>query len=182
MFCPQCGQQQAINETRFCPRCGFPLVGVAELVAAGGEPPSERGDAPRHSRRREGVRQGVLLMMLAAAVLPLVNIIGEPYHEALLFTLLIAGVLRLIYALAFQEGAPAAESRKQSPALGPGGAPSKAVLPPDAAARPSALPPAREAVPAADFINPRTPVAPDTSPVAPRSVAERTTKFLGQDE
>ena len=29
MFCPQCGQQQASDATRFCSRCGFQLEAVA---------------------------------------------------------------------------------------------------------------------------------------------------------
>ena len=29
MFCPQCGQQQVSDVTRYCSRCGFPLDGVA---------------------------------------------------------------------------------------------------------------------------------------------------------
>lgn len=35
MYCPQCSQQQATGEMRFCSRCGFPLKIVSQLVANG---------------------------------------------------------------------------------------------------------------------------------------------------
>ncbi|HYP51045.1 MAG TPA: hypothetical protein VEQ34_08905, partial [Pyrinomonadaceae bacterium] len=36
MFCPNCGQQQATEQMRFCSRCGFPLGLVTEILANGG--------------------------------------------------------------------------------------------------------------------------------------------------
>ncbi len=36
MHCPGCGQQQISNETKFCSRCGLPLVVVAEVLTHGG--------------------------------------------------------------------------------------------------------------------------------------------------
>ena len=33
MFCPKCSQQQLSSDVRFCPRCGFQLEVVKELVA-----------------------------------------------------------------------------------------------------------------------------------------------------
>ncbi|MDQ4123743.1 MAG: zinc ribbon domain-containing protein [Acidobacteriota bacterium] len=36
MFCPNCGQQQATEQMRFCSRCGFPLGLVSEILANGG--------------------------------------------------------------------------------------------------------------------------------------------------
>ena len=32
MFCPKCSQSQPAEDLRFCPRCGFPLSAVQELV------------------------------------------------------------------------------------------------------------------------------------------------------
>jgi hypothetical protein len=34
MFCPKCSQQQPAEDLRFCPRCGFPLHAVRELVSS----------------------------------------------------------------------------------------------------------------------------------------------------
>ena len=33
MYCPNCGQQQASNEMRFCSRCGLALSGLADWLA-----------------------------------------------------------------------------------------------------------------------------------------------------
>lgn len=36
MFCPRCSQEQISEQTKFCSRCGFPLVLVAEVLAHDG--------------------------------------------------------------------------------------------------------------------------------------------------
>ena len=43
MFCPNCGQQQATEQMRFCSRCGFPLGLVSEILANGGFLPQLAG-------------------------------------------------------------------------------------------------------------------------------------------
>lgn len=121
MHCPKCGQQQISDELPFCTRCGFPLSGVAKLVAAGGFPPALEEDASRSvaSPRRKGVQQGVILILIGVALLPLINVgISQPYNEALLFLFLLSGVLRTLYALIFQEGA-LYKSRKQKESVAP---------------------------------------------------------------
>ena len=114
MFCPQCSQQRASDELRFCSRSEFPLNGVAKLVATGGNLPALDEDMGRsvRSARRRGVQQGVGLMFVGALLLPFVDVISRPYHEALIFVFLLGGILRVLYALAFQEGA-LFKSRKQ---------------------------------------------------------------------
>ncbi len=121
MYCPQCSQQQISDELRFCSRCGFPLEGVAKLVVAGGTLPALEEDAGKsaHSPRRKGVQQGVILILVGIALLPLINIaISPPYNEALLFVFLLGGILRALYALAFQEGA-LYKSRKPKESVDP---------------------------------------------------------------
>jgi hypothetical protein len=39
MHCPRCGQQQVTEQTKFCSRCGFSLVVVADVIAHGGSLP-----------------------------------------------------------------------------------------------------------------------------------------------
>ncbi len=39
MFCPNCGQQQTSEQTRFCSRCGLPLGLISQVVAYGGSLP-----------------------------------------------------------------------------------------------------------------------------------------------
>src|SRR5215210_6531981 len=91
MYCPQCGQQQVTSEMRFCSRCGFPLGGVSELLASGGVLRSTGGAELREearSPRRRGVRQGALMMLVGAVVVPVLGIINSyqdytPMLEAL---------------------------------------------------------------------------------------------------
>ena len=44
MYCPKCGHEQAAEDVRFCPRCGFSLAEVTGLLERDGEhlPPPER--------------------------------------------------------------------------------------------------------------------------------------------
>ncbi len=120
MYCPQCSQQQISDELRFCSRCGFPLDSLAKLVAASGTLPILEEEAGKlvHSPRRKGVQQGTILVFISILLLPLVDVIGRPYHEVLLFMFLLGGILRTLYALAFQEGA-LYKSRKHKERIAP---------------------------------------------------------------
>jgi len=106
---------------------------VAKLVAAGGTLPAleeEAGKSVRSTRRR-GVQQGIILMFVSVLLLPLVSVIASPYHEVLIFTFLLGGILRALYALAFQEGA-IYKSRKPKEDIAPSqiGANMSGYLPP----------------------------------------------------
>jgi hypothetical protein len=116
MFCPQCGQQQATGAIRFCSRCGFPLDGVIQLLRSGGIMPMYRtADEPvTISARRKGVKQGGLLLLSGAVIVPLLGVMASFGHSAFLEILMafaaiicfIGGPLRMLYAGLFEEGAP----------------------------------------------------------------------------
>jgi hypothetical protein len=122
MHCPQCGQHQASEEMRFCSRCGFPLTGIAQLLANGGTLSVDHGDSScsRLSPRRRGVRRGAILLMLGVVITPLLAILLAPPHgplpssmpylliplSAIIF--FAGGLMRMLYALLFEERAPAA--------------------------------------------------------------------------
>lgn len=115
MFCPQCGQQQTTGVIRFCSRCGFPLDGVIQLLSAGGMLPAYRSpDEPAPiSPRRQGVKQGGMLLLLGAVLVPLFGVISEfsrsPFPQILMafaaIICFIGGPLRMLYAAIFEEGA-----------------------------------------------------------------------------
>ena len=107
MHCPQCGQEQISTEMRFCKACGFPLDGVRELLATGNLSPTldKEDRKPRESPRRKGVRQGVMLLFICIVSVPLYGLIGKPVF-ALPPLFLIAGLMRILYAVIFQESAP----------------------------------------------------------------------------
>jgi hypothetical protein len=115
MFCPQCGQQQ-VGIIRFCSRCGFPLDGVAQLLNSGGIIPVYHApDEPVPiSPRRRGVKQGGLLLLSGALIVPILGMFAS-FTNATFIEILaalaaiicfIGGPLRMLYAAVFEEGAP----------------------------------------------------------------------------
>lgn len=196
MHCPQCGQQQASNEQRFCSRCGFPLGGVMELLANGGvtpeyQPPSE---TPRRlSPRRKGVQQGVALIFLAAVLTPLFAVLNSYLGFPELFASLtavigfIGGAMRVIYALLFEEAGPKTPkvvylnaNQQQQPVISPyQQPPAAAPAPRPFADVPRARPlPPQQSMPAPNWRRP------DTAELInnPPSVTENTTKLLGKND
>jgi hypothetical protein len=112
MYCPQCGQLQVSDVTRYCSRCGFLLDGTAVVLATGGAVPV-RAVAPGYQKlspRSKGIRQGALLMLSTVLLVPLVGIIGVAImgiHPAIVgvtaVTCFLGGLLRIFYALLMEE-------------------------------------------------------------------------------
>ena len=173
MYCPQCGQQQVSDELRFCSRCGFQLGGVTQLLATGGELPAlYKGDDKKlRSPRAQGLRQGMMVIFIAMVLIPLSELF-KPHGEILPVTLMMAGLMRILYAAIFQEGSwrrkklDGASSSYVPPAvprqMSAGGT------------RVGALPPA-QSVPIGGYSVRRV----ETAEIAqPPSVTEHTTKLL----
>ena len=77
MFCPKCSQSQPAEDLRFCPRCGFPLLAVQELVlreeARGGDARlREEGTLPAQKE----IATGALLMFAGSIVAVLWGFMG----------------------------------------------------------------------------------------------------------
>lgn len=172
MYCPKCGQQQVSDDARFCPRCGLPADGVKQLLAAGGILPALESERkkPRRSPRREGVRQGVLLFFVCLILLPLSDAIGNNRLDVLGPMLAMAGLVRILYAVFFQEGAPRKKKRRDGSTQDVASATTGEL---DAAARGAALPPARS-LPVSGWRQQT-----DTAEMVERpSVTEHTTELL----
>ena len=130
MYCPQCGQQQVSDVTRFCSRCGFLLDGVATVLATGGAVPTQyvRPAYKPPSPQSKGIRQGALLMLSTILVVPLLSVIsvvilGHPEIIVPITAMIcfIGGLLRILYALLMEEAAEAGdeeESQKATTASG----------------------------------------------------------------
>jgi hypothetical protein len=183
MYCPQCGQQQASSEMRFCSRCGFPMGGVAELLAQGGVPRSSSEEAQEQtfSPRRRGVRQGVLMMLIGTVIVPVLAIINSFAIGPSILDLLVpiaavicfaGGLMRILYALLFEQNTP--EVKRDLPAYVSTVTPAQL----NAGLRTSALPP-MQSTPASDFMPRRANTA---ELVSPPSVTENTTKLLDEDK
>jgi hypothetical protein len=117
MFCPQCGQQQVTGVIRFCSRCGFPLDGVIQLLNSGGIIPAYRdsNEPVKISPRRKGGKQGGLLLLSGALIVPILAMFASFAHGSTFLEILAAlaaiicfvgGPLRMLYAAVFEEGAP----------------------------------------------------------------------------
>ena len=181
MFCPQCGQQQVAGVIRFCSRCGFPLDGVLQLLSNGGSLPVYRNpDEPVPvSPRRKGVKQGGMLLLSGAVLVPILGLFAS-YGDSRFLEILaglaaiicfIGGPLRMFYAAVFEEGAPK-PVRMYGPA--PMHIPQQFVphAPPAAALPP---PPARP--PTGWRARPNT-----AELVNPPSVTENTTRLLDKED
>ena len=183
MYCPHCSQQQISPEVRFCSRCGFPLDGVAALLANGGLLPGQQqagGELGPPSPRLRGVRQGGLLILMGMFIVPFLIFMGEGLHlvpeevpMAAALICFLGGFLRVVYAMLFEDGPlrrktlPVAYTNSPAGMSWPAGG---------AAGRDAAALPPAHSVPANAYVPPRA----DTSEIAPRppSVTEHTTKFL----
>jgi hypothetical protein len=186
MYCPQCGQEQASSEMRFCSRCGFPLGGVTELLARGGVTttttqsgmtgPQVRG----LSQRQKGMRAGLMQMLSSLLVVPVIAILSHNIFgwQELIIPLaalitFVGGLLRIIYAKLYEDNTPTMEP-DALPAHVPAPAPAQF----SARARVSALPP-QQSIPASDFAPRRANTA---ELVPPPSVTENTTRLLDEDK
>lgn len=119
MHCPQCGQLQVSEITRFCSRCGFLMDGVAQLLATGGvltSYPATSGPLER-SAKFKGVKQGMVLFLIGVLLVPIMGVfssftggfLSEGFQMlAALFALIcfVGGPVRMLYAALFEEGAP----------------------------------------------------------------------------
>jgi hypothetical protein len=116
MHCPQCGQKQISGEMRFCKSCGFSLDGVRQLLATDGISPAleKESQKPRQSPRRKGVRHGFILVFISMVFMPLIDLIGNHRGDFLPLMFLMAGLMRILYAVIFQEGAPRRKKQDSS--------------------------------------------------------------------
>jgi hypothetical protein len=166
---------------RFCARCGFPLEGAMVLLAHNGmlpryETPGEEG---KISARRKGVKQGAMLMLIGAVLVPLLGVFASfaPFRIGMAFEFFCAaaailcfvgGPLRMLFAALFEEGAPPRQYVLPS-SYGP-----PAIPPP---VRVTALP-LPTATPTTSWRE-----RPQTAEiVAPPSVTDHTTKLLDKSE
>lgn len=109
MYCPKCSQQQAPEAVRFCPRCGFPLDAVSQLIAHDGVPATRDAGAPGGglSARREGMRQGAKLTLAGLVLTPAGYALCFLVHSAvpvvIPLTVFLAGLAWMLYSRVFGE-------------------------------------------------------------------------------
>ncbi len=185
MYCPKCGQVQASEEVRFCSRCGFPLAAVSDLLLTGGVLPVVRAASDGSavttttagvSPRRRGVKHGVALLLVSMILVPFIVILHEAIDLPLEFNVLsafiaLAGFLRIIYALFFEDAAP---PRLAAPHVA---VPQQLYAPP--VASPRLNPASQEMLPTAQSSTAyRQPPLNTSEIVNPPSVTDHTTRLL----
>jgi hypothetical protein len=171
MFCPRCGQERVATETKFCSGCGFLLSGTMELLMTGGVIPSMQPlSAPRESKRRRGIKQGLFIFLLTFLIVPIIAIltialrIQEPFAVVIAAILLsVGGLLRMAYAAMFESAVSAS------------GETTVGQIPTSTEA--AGLPPAA----AADFVPPASLFGRGTNDLQPTSVTEGTTRLFDKE-
>ena len=128
MYCPKCSKQQLSDEVQFCSSCGLPMLNLKELVSTGRDIrlTSSKLSEAELSAREKGTRQGVALMLLSVILVPAYILLAalfpandrliessvsdtpfEKISQALLLTIFMFGLARLLYARFFQSAAVA---------------------------------------------------------------------------
>jgi hypothetical protein len=182
MHCPRCGQQQVSNETKFCNRCGLPLVLVTELLAHDGSLPQLENMSQNRTflNKKNGVIFGVFWFVFFTMFMT--SVIGILGGDELAGLAAVTGVfgtmLIMIGSLVFLPSSkvPRYASLPQMPVSNPAtlhAPPVQGALPPQ-----QSIPVQTYAPPAAGGWR-----TPDTGEFAkPGSVTENTTKLLTKDE
>jgi hypothetical protein len=171
MHCPQCGQQFFVG-VRFCKSCGFALDGIRELLTPTDISPTSEKETHkvRQSRSRKGLYRGVIILSIGIVALSLSGVKSNIYP----LLILICGLMRILYAMIFQEDTQRKKKRDQSlPDIAPitnnqlGAATLSTALP------------LSQTVPVSLFSPPRMDTA---DMVNSPSVTEHTTKFLDESQ
>ena len=147
------------------------MTGTAELFQFGGILPSKPG---KDSPRSRGIKQGVFIFLFGVLLFPILGMLSvflfrfSPWPAGLVFFLTVAaGLLRMAYALMFEQRFPIAlpsATDIQSAKL-------------KISSQPSALPP-QQIFPAQQYAGPGVGKWRDTNDLEPTSVTENTTRLL----
>ena len=112
MHCPDCGQQQISEETRFCSRCGLPLKLISEVVAHRGTLPQLaelKMKKKKFLNRKMGIFIGIAWMLffilLITPFMDAMKFPGELTSMAAIFGIF-SGVLMIIASAFFLKGEP----------------------------------------------------------------------------
>lgn len=110
MYCPNCGQQQAAEQMRFCSRCGFPLGLVSELLSNGGFLPqlAAINDKKTFFTRRKVFQFGLVWFLLfLLIIIPITAVIFRDERDGEVIIAFMAifgtmgGLLMMLFSLFF---------------------------------------------------------------------------------
>jgi hypothetical protein len=181
MHCPNCGQQQISNETKFCSRCGFPLGLIAQVLSHGGFLPqlAELNKNKSIFTKKNGVVFGVFWFIFFTMLMTsIVGIAGGPDELAGISAVIgVFGTLMIIIgSLVFLRSSK--EQARYHPTQMPP-APSVHGI---QGGQQGALPP-QQAIPVSAYAAPQAGRWRDTKDLEPTSsVTEETTRLLENEQ
>jgi hypothetical protein len=97
MFCPKCSQKQISDEIKFCSKCGFSLLDVAEALNNDGR--VERNVIPVSRELKLTTVKGVSIMSLGGIFLLISLILGTPEPGYFVQFNLFAGILMFLFGI-----------------------------------------------------------------------------------
>lgn len=181
MYCPRCGKQQVSGQLKYCPKCGFPMGLVSEILSHGGTLPQleELGKKSKVATRRNGIIFSLFwFLFFVLMVTPFWAILDVEEMAAMAaVTGVFGSLLIFLFSLFFLKKPP-----KDIPSVTP--APGEQQLAPGYPVSQGALPPHLQQA-ADEYVSPgpgswRTP---ETGELAgPGSVTEGTTKLLQKEQ
>jgi hypothetical protein len=180
MHCPSCGQQQVTNNTKFCSRCGMPLVIVSELLIHGGYLP-QLAELNKSSHtiytRKNGIMFGIFWFIFFVPLLA--SIFGGVFNIEVLGEILaligcFGALMIFIFSLVYLKKAP----KQVNPNFYEHTGQNPAGLYPMANA---ALPP-QQSIPVSGYTTPPAGNWRDTNDLQPSNMSDNATKLLSKDE
>ena len=176
MHCPSCGQQQISSETKFCSRCGLPLIVIAEVLFHGGYLPQLAQLNKKRRRilsRRNGLGFSLIWFLFFLLIMaPFWGIVDvEELAGVSAVVGIFGGLIMMVSSFIFLE--------KDSAAINQG---FYSAQPRDLTPHPGygALP-AQQSVPVSAYAVPQSGNWRDTNDLVP-SVTEGTTKLLEKED
>jgi hypothetical protein len=175
MYCPKCNQQQTSEEMRYCSRCGFPLTGVAQLLANNGLPLESisNQNTLAGSSRKKIISESAFLTLVAWAVAFAATLFvnfGGPLElvarvaATLFFILGLIGLIRFTYGFLFVKDSSRIAAQHETSERSISGQAARSALPP------------HQGVPLSDY-----PQRSHTKEIVPQaSVTENTTRLLDE--
>jgi hypothetical protein len=151
MYCPKCSQQQASEEIRFCPGCGFQLEAVKTLLADGQNIVlmDEAEAQPRlTTARKRDILLGATIMLVASisiALLMISTVAGTPLQAVIIPLLLLWAALVSVLLLSGHAAREVSKLFSKDVSTSLPKAPSSLITQVSASVRHQALPPVKSA-------------------------------------
>lgn len=112
MYCPNCNQQQSSKEAHFCRNCGLELAGdaISQAGSNGILPDGRISGYALLTPRQKGLRVSAFMFVIGLGLIPLAFLFQHIFLDKMIYLLapaimlLLAGLIRAVYAILLGEG------------------------------------------------------------------------------